>query len=60
MLESKYTDHFVGRLVGVTKSDTKLSAAEKTVQFMRTAGFSTRDIRKAERMIARAKERGAK
>lgn len=46
-----------GRLSGVTREDTVFSAAEKAIRTMRDAGFSARQIAKAERMLAAAKER---
>lgn len=51
-------NHAVARVSGVTEADSRISAAEKAVATMRLAGFSARDIKKAERMIEAAKARG--
>lgn len=60
MLDKSITNHIVARVVGVTKEDTRISAAEKTLKLMRDAGFSKLDIAKAQAMIDAAKARGVK
>lgn len=60
MLNKNVTDHIVARISGVTKEDTRISAAEKALKVMKDAGFSKRDIAKAQAMIDAAKARGVK
>lgn len=50
--------HSVARASGVTRADTKITAAEKAVAVMKQFGFPEKDIRKAERLIEAAKKRG--
>jgi len=57
-LDRRFVDHAVGRVSGVTAEDTRISAAEKAIKTMREAGFSERDIRRAELMVERARARG--
>ena len=44
--------HIVGRLSGVKETDSKVVAAEKAIATMKMAGFSKREIKKAEDMLA--------
>jgi Holliday junction resolvasome RuvABC DNA-binding subunit len=55
-----FVNHPVARVSGVTENDTRIQAAEKAVATMRMAGFSERDIRKAQKMVDDAKARGVK
>jgi hypothetical protein len=50
--------HPVAWLSGVQEGDSKIEAAEKAIATMRLAGFSARDIKKAERMVEEARARG--
>ncbi|QIG70722.1 hypothetical protein EVB91_171 [Rhizobium phage RHph_I1_18] len=60
MVSKKFAEHPVGRVSGVKETDSKIEAAEKALATMKLAGFSARDIRKAEKMIADAKARGVR
>jgi ABC-type sugar transport system substrate-binding protein len=48
----------VGRVSGVVAGESRLKSAEKALQVMKDAGFSQRDINKAQRMIDDARARG--
>ncbi len=48
-------DHAVARLCGVKEGDDKIEAAEKVVATMKLAGFSKREINKAQKMVDNAK-----
>jgi uncharacterized protein Smg (DUF494 family) len=51
-------NHVVGRVSGVVAGESRLKSAEKVLQVMKDAGFSQRDINKAQRMIDDARARG--
>jgi len=50
----------IERIVGCAPTDSPLEKARKGVEAMKLAGFSARDIRKAEKMIEDAIARGVK
>jgi hypothetical protein len=52
--------HIVARISGVKETDTRIEAVNKAIKTMRMAGFSAKDIKKAERMRDNAIARGVK
>ena len=50
-------NHVVARVSGIVAGDTKVAAAIKAINTMKLAGFSQREIRKAERMLEQYRAR---
>lgn len=57
VLARKYVEHPCGRASGVTTDDSRISAARKAIDTMRSLGMCTKQ---AERMLADAIVRGVK
>jgi len=56
-VEAKHVDAAVGRISGVKLGDSKVAAAQKAIETMKLAGFSSREIKKAEKMLETYKSR---
>lgn len=57
-LPKEATDHIVAKVSGVKPTDSRIEAANKAIAVMKDAGFSARDIRRAEAMRDAAIKRG--